>query len=83
MLRRLGGRRLLSLDAGRELCRGGLVRTFRCVSVLGNGKWIDGEGGRGSTRYQPVVARLDGIMPWELRTMRNFGLDILFLGSLY
>ena len=36
-----------------------------------------GEGKGSSTKYQPVFARLVGITPCEVSTMRNFGLDIL------
>ena len=35
-----------------------------------------GKGKGSSTRYQPVFARLVGITPCEVSTMRNFGLDI-------
>lgn len=33
--------------------------------------------GESSTKYQPVFARLVGITPCEVSTMRNFGFDIL------
>lgn len=54
---------------------------FGLVIVLMN--WLSvlmlGKKKGGSTKYQPVFARLVGITPWEVNTMRNFDLDILLL----